>query len=41
MLRTVSIGTAILIQGIFVKALPDGKIVVQLDNKTFTGTPVT
>lgn len=40
MLRTIAIGTAILIQGIFVKALPDGRIVVKLDGKTFTGMPV-
>ena len=41
MLRTIAIGTAILIQGIFVKALPDGRIVVKLGNETYTGMPVT
>ncbi len=41
MLRTIAIGTAILIQGIFVKSLPDGRIVVKLDKKTYTGVPVT
>ena len=41
MLRTIAVGTTILIQGIFVRALPDGRIVVKLDNTTYTGTPVT
>lgn len=39
MLRTIAIGTAILVQGIFVKALPDGRIVVKAGRKTYTGTP--
>ena len=41
MLRTIMVGSAILIQGIFVRALPDGRIVVRLDNETYAGLPVT
>ncbi|MEM1351722.1 MAG: hypothetical protein AAGF27_05230 [Pseudomonadota bacterium] len=40
MLRTITLGSAILIQGIFVRALPDGRIVVKLDNETYAGLPV-
>jgi hypothetical protein len=40
MLRTILVGTAISIQGIFVRSLPDGRIVVALDNSTYTGMPV-
>ena len=41
MLRTVSIGTSVLIQGLFVKALPDGRITVRIGGKTYSGRPVT
>jgi hypothetical protein len=41
MLRTITLGSAVSIQGIFVRALPDGRIVVKLDNATFAGKPVT
>ncbi|MEM6309508.1 MAG: hypothetical protein AAF754_05605 [Pseudomonadota bacterium] len=40
MLRTITIGSAISVQGIFVKALPDGKITVRVGESMFSGTPV-
>ncbi len=41
MLRTIILGSAISVQGIFVRALPDGRIVVQVDKETYAGVPVT
>lgn len=41
MLRTITQGSAILIQGIFVRSLPDGRIVIKLDDRTYAGLPVT
>ena len=40
MLRTITIGTAVSIQGMFVKALPDGKIVVSDGKTVYAGKPV-
>ena len=40
MLRTITIGTAVMIQGFFVRALPDGKIAVRDGKTIYTGTPV-
>jgi hypothetical protein len=41
MLRTITLGSAVFIQGIFVRAWPDGRISVKLDNSIYTGVPVT
>lgn len=41
MLRTITVGSAISIQGTYVRALPDGRIVVRVDNSTYAGIPVT
>ncbi|MEM6886641.1 MAG: hypothetical protein AAF636_00740 [Pseudomonadota bacterium] len=41
MLRTIIVGSAVTIQGLFVRALPDGRIVVRVDEKNYAGTPVT
>jgi hypothetical protein len=41
MLRTITLGSSISIQGIYVGALPDGRIVVKVDEKNFAGIPVT
>ena len=41
MLRTIMLGSAISVQGIFTRALPDGRIVVKVDNATYAGVPVT
>ena len=40
MLKTIAMGTAILVQGIYVKTLPDGRITVRVDGAHFSGTPV-
>lgn len=40
MLRTIMLGSSVLIQGIFVRALPDGKICVKVGDQVFSGTPV-
>lgn len=40
MLRTIAMGTAILIQGIYVKTLPDGRVTVKVDGAHYSGTPV-
>lgn len=41
MLRTITVGSCVSIQGIVVKQLADGKLVVRVDEKTFVGHPVT
>jgi hypothetical protein len=41
MLRTISIGSCVSVQGQFVSQLADGKIIISLDGKTFVGFPVT
>ena len=40
MLRTITVGPYISVQGIFVAALPDGRISVRVDKRIFTGMPV-
>jgi hypothetical protein len=40
MLKTIIIGSCVSVQGIFLQALPDGRISVQVGDKTFTGRPV-
>lgn len=40
MLRTISLGAYILIQGTFLRQLADGKIAVKVGEKTFVGFPV-
>jgi len=40
MLRTITIGSCVSVQGIVVKQLADGKLVVRVDEKTFVGNPV-
>lgn len=40
MLRTITIGSCVSIQGLFVSELSNGKIIVQVDDKTFVGKPV-
>lgn len=41
MLRTISIGSCVSIQGLLVGQQNDGKIMVKVDEKTFIGFPVT
>ncbi len=40
MLRTITLGTCVSVQGIFVKDLPDGNIAVRVEDKVFAGPPV-
>lgn len=40
MLRTISLGSCVSVQGIVVKQLADGKLMVRVDDKTFVGYPV-
>ncbi|MEP3442533.1 MAG: hypothetical protein ABJN72_13745 [Sulfitobacter sp.] len=41
MLRTITLGSCVSVQGTFVRAMPDGKIAVQVDNTIFSGVPIT
>ncbi len=41
MLRTITLGSSVSIQGTFVRAMPDGRIAVQVDNTVYSGVPVT
>lgn len=40
MLRTIALGTSILVQGIYVRTLPDGRMTVRVDGSHFSGIPV-
>lgn len=40
MLRTISLGSGVSVQGLMVGQLADGKIVIKVDEKTFVGYPV-
>jgi hypothetical protein len=41
MLRTITLGTCVSIQGLFVKAFPDGTIAVRDGKTIYKGLPVT
>jgi hypothetical protein len=41
MLRTITVGSCVLIQGLLVGQMADGKIMVKVDERTFVGYPVT
>ncbi|WP_199178686.1 hypothetical protein [Acidimangrovimonas sediminis] len=40
MLRTITLGSCVSVQGMFLRQLADGKVAVQVGNKTFVGYPV-
>lgn len=40
MIRTISLGAHISVQGAYVRSLPDGKIMVRDGERVFTGHPV-
>ena len=40
MLRTITAGSCVSIQGTYVRTLPDGRIVVRLGKDLFEGRPV-
>lgn len=41
MLRTITVGSCVAIQGLLVGQMADGKIMVKVDERTFVGYPVT
>ncbi len=41
MLKTILLGSCVLVQGTFVKKLADGKIAVKVGDRVFQGQPVT
>ena len=41
MLRTIVLGSAVLVQGIYVRTLPDGRMTVRVGGHTYSGMPVT
>lgn len=40
MLRTISLGSCVSVQGIQVGQLADGKVILRVDEKTYVGFPV-
>lgn len=40
MLRTITLGSCVSVQGTFVRATPDGRIAVQVDNTIYSGVPI-
>jgi len=40
MLKTILIGSCVYVQGTFVRRLPNGKIVVRVDDRIYAGFPV-
>jgi biotin carboxyl carrier protein len=40
MLRTITVGTCVSVQGTFVRALPDGRIAVRVGSTIYKGQPV-
>ena len=40
MLHTIMMGSCVSVQGLFVKALPDGRVQVRVGNQLYTGRPV-
>ncbi|WP_281280253.1 hypothetical protein [Shimia litoralis] len=40
MLRTITMGTRVSVQGTFECALPNGKITVRVGDMLYTGTPI-
>ena len=40
MLKTITLGTYVSVQGTFVRSLPNGKVEVRVGEKLFAGMPV-
>ena len=40
MLRTITIGSCVSVQGVFIQDAPDGRVAVKVDEKIFVGKPV-
>ena len=41
MLRTISLGSCVSVQGVYVRTLSDGRILVRVGAREFVGQPVT
>ncbi len=41
MLRTITVGSCVSVQGLLVAQLNNGKVVIEVDQKQYTGYPVT
>ena len=41
MLKTILLGSCVLVQGVFVKKLADGQVAVRVGDKVYQGKPVT
>ncbi len=41
MLKTITLGSCVMVQGHYVKSLPDGRIVVRVDGRLVAGWPTT
>lgn len=40
MLRTITLGSCVSIQGLFVRSMPDGRIAVRVNDTVYEGKPV-
>jgi hypothetical protein len=40
MLKTITLGSCVSVQGTFVRKLPDGRIAVRVGQTVYSGTPV-
>ncbi|WP_281178059.1 hypothetical protein [Aestuariivita boseongensis] len=40
MLKTITVGSCVSIQGLYVKTLPDGRVAVRVGDTIYTGYPV-
>ncbi len=40
MIRTITLGTCVSVQGVFVRAMADGSIAIRDGEKTFVGRPI-
>lgn len=40
MFRTITVGSCVSIQGLVIGQLPDGRVVIRLDGRTYAGHPV-
>lgn len=40
MIRTITMGTYVSVQGVYLRSLPDGKIAVRVGKKIYEGMPV-
>lgn len=40
MIRTVTVGDYVSVQGAYVRSLPDGRVVVKVGEKTYAGNPI-